>query len=167
VILIAWGPWSVLLYRGDGKFSDELFFYPRYWVRFAEIPLNESSEHHFHFQGMPNEDMALVLYVQGDYAKREDRKTLTSIPVSIEAKLTDGKGAVVCHALGRPTDANRDGVWVLMSGGGEAGYWHYQCNGVRLSTFKTYDLVIRVEAAPDAEKVVVVPTLNGGGVELP
>jgi hypothetical protein len=55
----------------------------------------------------------------------------------------------------------------MMSGGGEAGYWHYQCNDVRVSTFKTYDLMIRVDASPGTEKVFVVPTLNGGGIELP
>lgn len=168
LILIAWSPWSALLYHGDGKFSDELFFYPRYWVRFAEIPLNEPGEHHFRFRGMPNEEMSLVLYVKGDRAKWENRNSLVSFPATIEATLTDGKGNVVCHASGRPADGNMDGVWVLMSGPDEAGYWHYQCNFVRVSRFKAYDLMIRVvDVGSGAEKVVVIPTLKGGGTELP
>jgi hypothetical protein len=168
LILIAWSPWSALLYHGDGKFSDELFFYPRYWVRFAEIPLNERSEHHFRFRGMPNEEMGLILYVRGEHAKEENRDSLAHLPVTIEAKLSDGKGNVVCFASGRPDDGNRDGIWVLMSGHDEAGYWHYQCNGVRMSTFKTYDLMIRVaDVGANADKVLVIPTLNGGGTELP
>jgi len=100
LILIAWSPWSALLYRGDGKFSDDLFLYPRYWVSFAEIPLNEPGEHHFHFRGMPNEEMRLILYVKGDLANWKNRNYLTSFPASIEAKMTDGKGDVVCHAFG-------------------------------------------------------------------
>lgn len=168
LVLIAWSPWSALLYYGDGKFSDELFFYPRYWVRFPEIRLNEPGERHFRFRGMPNEEMSLILYVKGDRAKWVNRQSLVSLPVTIEAKLTDGKGNVVCHASGRPADANTAGVWVLMSGPGEAGYWHYQCNFVRVSRFKSYDLMIRVaDVGPGADEVIVKPTLNGGGTELP
>jgi hypothetical protein len=168
LILIAWSPWSALLYHGDGKFSDELFFYPRYWVRFAEIPINEPGEHHFRFRGIPNEEVSLVLYVKGDLANWENRNSLVSFPANIEARLTDGNGNTVCHALGRPADANRDGVWVLMSGPGEAGYWHYQCNFVRVSVFKSYDLMIRVaDVRLGADKLVVIPTLKGGGTELP
>jgi hypothetical protein len=168
LILIAWSPWSALLYQGDGKFSDELFFYPRYRVRFSEIALNEPSEHHFRFQGMPSEEMGLVLYVKGGLAKWDYRKFLLSFPATIEASLTDGKGRVACHAKGRPADGNMDGVWVLMSGPGEAGYWHYECNSVRISRFRTYDLMIRVtDVSPGADNVVVTPTLRGGGTELP
>jgi hypothetical protein len=80
LILIAWSPWSALLYHGDGKFSDGLFFYPRYWVSFAEIPLNEPSEHNFRFQGMPNEEMALILYVKREHGKWENQNSLVSFP---------------------------------------------------------------------------------------
>jgi hypothetical protein len=162
------GPWSGLLYRGDGKLSDNLFFYPRYKLKFAEIPLNEAAEYHFHFKGAPDEDMALVLYVKGDLADHDSRHSLVNYPASIDARLTDGKGNVVCHASGRPADSNSDGVWVLMGGSGVAGYWHYRCNGFRIWTFGTYDLRIQVtEVGPHAEKVIVVPTLEGGGIELP
>jgi hypothetical protein len=168
LILIAWSPWSALLYYRDGKFSDGLFFYPRYSVRFAEIPLNEHSEYHFRFRGMPSEEMSLILYVKGHGPDWGNRNFLTSFPATIEAKLTDGNGSVVCFAYGRPADANREGVWVLMSGQDEVGYWHYQCNFVRVSRFKSYDLMIRVsDVGPGADRVMVIPTLEGGGTELP
>jgi hypothetical protein len=167
LILVVWRPWGLFLYHGDGKFSDELFFHPRYWVRFADIPLNEPSEHHFHFGGLPNEEMNLVLYVKGAHANGENTDSLTHFPVTLEVKLTDGKGNIACHATGRPANGNRDGVWVLMSGG-ETGYWHYQCTFVRMSPFRTYDLMIRVtDVGSQAGKVVVTPTLKGGGIELP
>jgi hypothetical protein len=168
LILIAWGPWSSLLYHGDGKFSDELLFYPRYWVRFADIPLNEASEHHFHFRGMPHEEMSLVLYIKDRQVDTwADRAPLVNLPVTIEAILQDDKGGVTCHAMGRPAPANRDGIWVLVSGG-VTGYWHYQCNFVQIYHKKNYDLTIRVsDVGPVTEKVVVTPTLEGGGLELP
>jgi hypothetical protein len=70
--------------------------------------------------------------------------SLTQFPATIEAQLTDGKGKVACRAVGKPADTNKDGVWVLMSAPGEAGYWHYGCNFVPVSTFRSYDLMIRV-----------------------
>jgi hypothetical protein len=166
-------PWSGLLYRGDGKLSDNLFFYPRFKLKFADIPLNEANEYRFHFRGAPHEEMALVLYVKGGLADWDDRRSLVNFPASIDAKLVDGKANVVCHASGRPADTNSDGVWVLMGGPGVggpgvAGYWHYQCNGFRVSTLGTYELKIHVtDVGPYAEKVVVTPTLEGGGIELP
>ena len=169
LVLIAWKPWSVLLYHGDGQFSDELFFYPRYWVRFADVPLSKPGEYHFRSWGLPNEEMSLILYIKGSQdISPQRRDSLENFPATIEAQLTDGKGNIACHALGRPADGEKDGVWVLMSGAGEAGYWHYQCNPARVSSFRTYSLMIRVsDVGPGAEKLVVTPTLNGGGTELP
>jgi len=169
LVLVTWNPWSAFFYRGEGKFSDELFFYPRYWVRFADIPLNETGEHHYRFRGLPHEEMSLILYVKDMQSNRwENRDSLMNFQATIEAKLTDAKGNVACHASGRPADGNRDGIWVLMSGPGEAGYWHYQCNFIQVSSFKDYDLMIRTtDVGPGVGRLVVTPTLNGGGIELP
>jgi hypothetical protein len=168
LILIAWSPWSALLYRGDGKLSDRLFFFPRYRVRFADIPLNEVGEYHFRSWGLPNDEMSLILYVKAPQPNWDNRKTLTHFPATIEAKLADEKGNAACHAFGRPADDNRDGVWVLMGGDGFAGYWHYQCRDVPVSTFRSYDLMLRVsDVGPGVDKLVVTPTLRGGGSELP
>jgi hypothetical protein len=66
---------------------------------------------------------------------------------------------------GPPTAIEMESV--LMSGG-ETGYWHYQCNFVPVSSFRVYDLMIRLtDVGPQANRVVVTPTLKGGGIELP
>src|SRR5215471_9868738 len=108
--LIAWSPWNVLRFRGDGRFSDGGFFsYPRYVLAFSDMPLYESGERRFHFRGLPNEEMTLLLYVKGSSGSTEERSRLTSLPVTIEAVLTDGHGRDVCKAAGRPADSNEDG----------------------------------------------------------
>jgi hypothetical protein len=166
--LIAWSPWSGLRFRGDGKFSDRGFFsYPRYVLEFPDMPLYESGERQFHFQGLPNEEMSLLLSVKGSSGSEEERSRLTKLPTSIEAVLTDSHGKEVCRATGRPADSNEDGIWVLMSGA-DAAYWHWQCNNVQIRSNESYSLVIRaVSAARSDQRVVVTPILNGGGLELP
>lgn len=166
--LIAWSPWSGLRFRGDGRFSDGGFFsYPRYVLTFPDIPLYESGERRFHFQGLPNEKMTLLLYVKGSSGSEEERSRLTKLPTSIEVVLTDSHGIEVCKASGRPADSNEDGIWVLRSGA-DAAYWHWQCTHVQIRSNESYNLVIRaVSAAQSAQRVVVTPILKGGGLELP
>lgn len=168
LIILFWIPWAKLRYHGDGTFSEGLLFRPRYVVHFSDIPLYQSGEHHFHFRGLPSEEMTLVLYVKDSRVDTfADRVPLENLETTIEATLKDEKGNVACHALGRPGAGNRDGIWVLMSGG-EAGYWHYQCNPIQVFPDRRYDLMIRIsDVGAQVEKVVVRPTLYGGGIELP
>jgi hypothetical protein len=109
LIFIVWRPWSALLYHGDGRFSDRLFFNHRYWIRLTDISINEAGEHHFHLAGLPRDEMSLVLYVKGSKGDSDDRMSLMQFPAKIEAQLTDGKGKVACRAVGKPADANKDG----------------------------------------------------------
>jgi hypothetical protein len=105
------------------------------------MPLYESGERRFHFQGLPNEEMTLLLYVKGSSGSEEERSRLTKLPTSIEAVLTDSHGKEVCKATGRPADSNEDGIWVLMSGAGAgAGYWHWQCRDVQIRSNESYNL---------------------------
>jgi len=166
--VLAWSPWNAWRYRGDGRFSDGGFFpYPRYVVTFPDMPLYEPGEQRLHFQGLPSEEMTLMLYVKDSSGSTEERPKLTSLRTTIEAVLTDSHGRDVCHASGRPEPGNKDGIWVLMSGA-EAGYWHFQCTHVQVHSNESYSLVIRVaNADSNGEKVVVNPTFQGGGLELP
>jgi hypothetical protein len=131
------------------------------------MPLYEAGEYRFRLQGLPSEEMTLMLYVKNSSGSAEERPRLTNLPTSIGAVLTDSHGKDVCRASGRPKDSNEDGIWVLMSGA-EAAYWHWQCNHVPIHLNESYNLVIRVTSADQTpEKVVVTPRLQGGGLELP
>src|SRR6266853_6879919 len=87
LILGAWSPWDSLRYRGDGKFSDRGFFsYPRYLVTFSDIQLSQTGEHHFHFRGLPNEEMTLMLLVKDRRVDTwADSAPLANLQVTIEA----------------------------------------------------------------------------------
>jgi hypothetical protein len=120
LILSAWSPWDSFRYHGDGQFSDRGFFsYPRYLVTFSDIQLNQTGEHHFHFRGLPSEEMSLMLLVKDKRVDTwADSAPLANLQVTIEAVLTDDKGHVACRAYGRPAPSNEDGIWVVTWGGG-------------------------------------------------
>jgi len=169
LIVGAWSPWVSLRYHGDGQFSDRGFFnYPRYLVTFSDVQLSQTSEHHFRFRGLPNEEMTLMLLVKDRRVDTwADSAPLANLQVTIEAVLADDQGHIACRAYGRPRPSNEDGIWVL-TWGGTVAYWHHQCNFVQVHPNRIYDLVIRVtDVGPDVEKVVVTPRLKGGGLELP
>jgi hypothetical protein len=166
---VAWSPWASFRYHGDGQFSDRGFFrYPRYIVSFSGLPLDHAGEHHFHFRGLPNEEMSLALNVKDRRVDTWAETTpLANLQVTIESVLTDDKGHVACRAYGRPAPSNQDGNWIL-TWSGAASYWHYQCNSIQTRPERTYDLLIRVsDVSSGVEKVVVTPQLSGGGLELP
>ena len=68
-----------------------------------------------------------------------DTTPLANLPVTIDVVLTDDKVYVACRAYGRPAPSNVAGVWVL-TWGGDAAYWHHQCNFVRVHPNRMYDL---------------------------
>ena len=169
LVVWAWSPWDSFRYHGDGEFSDRGFFaYPRYVATFSDISLNEVSEHRFHFRGLPGEEMRLVLYLKGRSVDTfAEREPLEHLKTTIEAHLTDGHGGEACHGSGQPESGERDGIWVLMSGGAN-GYWHANCIRVRVHPNESYTLMIRVTSTdPNGEKVVVTPKFEGGGIEFP
>jgi hypothetical protein len=119
----AWSPWDSFRYHGEGEYPDRGFFAnPRYVATFSGISLNEVSEHHFHFRGLPNEEMSLILCVNDRLAHTSaEREPLEHLKTTIEVSLTDDHGREACHDSGQPGSGERDGMWVLMSGG-ESGY---------------------------------------------
>ena len=159
-------------YQGDGDLSGPHIFRPRYVVTFADIPLYTEGTHDFHFRGIPAEKMELILYIKSpdtaELSYNRGRRPFETLGVKIDANFTDDKGNVACHGSGRPSPSVTDGVWVLESGGSQAGYWHMRCHPVQVYPDRTYELTIRVsDVAPRAMKVIVAPTLEGGGIELP
>lgn len=164
-----WTPWARYRYHGDGTFADSGFFsYPRYRVHFSTVTLSRPGEYRYHFRGLPNEEMTLLLSMDRDvpYESKQWHE-LTSLQTSIEAVLRDGHGREACKGAGKPEDSNRDGVWVLTTGFGTA-FWHWQCNHVHLHSSESYELVIRIKAIdPRSGDIAVTPLLEGGGLELP
>jgi hypothetical protein len=185
LVILAADEYPALRFRGDGRFTGGPVF--GYWIRLRPIPFNQSGEHMFHFRGMPNEEMSLQLYAEGKSG--DNRPELTNLNTEIEATLVDQNHRVVCQASGivptesDPCDCKKDDCkvwtdaeiearrqkeWVLMSGPGEAAYWHENCLRVRLKPSDSYSLTLRIQNVdPKTPRINLIPTLEGGQLDLP
>ena len=132
---------------------------------------------------MPNQEMSLQLYAEGK--SHDNRSELTNLNTQLEALLVNQNGQVMCRAAGIvptenqpchdckiPTDkeieARFQKEWVLMSGAGEAAYWHENCLRVHLKPSDSYTLTLRILTVdPKTPKINLIPTLEGGQLDLP
>lgn len=179
LLLVFTDEYPALRFRGDGKFSGGPVF--GYWIRLEPIPFGQVGEYTFHFRGMPNEEMSLQLYTEGE----SRRSALTNLITQLEVTLSDQKGRVVCQGAGTvpkegkpcddckiPTDkeieAREQKEWILMSAPDEAAYYHVNCLRVRLKPSDSYTLKLRILAVdPQTPHINLIPTLEGGQLDLP
>ena len=179
LLLVFADEYPALRFRGDGQFSGGPVF--GYWIRLKAIPFGQAGEYSFHFRGVPNQEMSLQLYTDGEYG----RSALTNLSTQLEAVLTDQKGRVVCAGAGvvpkegepcddckvltdKEIEARGQKEWVLMSGPNEAAYWHVNCLNMRLKPSDSYTLKLRVLAVdPKTPRINLIPTLEGGQLDLP
>ena len=156
--------YPALRFRGDGKFSGGPVF--GYWIRFRPIPFYQVGEYVFHFRGMPNEEMSLQLYAEGK--TDSDRDELTHLGTTLGALLVDQNGRVVCQATGVARDGQNEHIWVVMSSGLEAAFWHWNCVHLPLKGSEAYTLTLRIgNVDPKTPRINLLPVFEGGQLDLP
>ena len=150
-------PW--FRFRGDAKLSGGPVL--GYEVKMPPIPFNRAGEYFFHFRGIPNEDMSLQLYAEGKSDK--DREELTRLDTTLDALLVDQNSRVVCQAAGMSREGQNGHIWMLMSGGSEALFWHWNCVHMPLKPSDSYTLTLRISSVdPKTPNIDLLPVLEGG-----
>jgi hypothetical protein len=156
--------YPALRFRGDGRFSGGPVF--GYSIKLRRIPFNQAGEYVFHFRGLPNEEMSLQLYAEGK--TDNDREELTHVDTTLGALLVDHNGRIVCQATGMPRDGQNEHIWVVMSSGLEAAFWHWNCVHMPLKSSESYTLTLRIsDVDPKTPRVNLLPVLEGGQLDLP
>jgi hypothetical protein len=161
IIALLWiaDEYPSLRFRGDARFSGGPVF--GYKIKMRPVPFNQAGEYVFHFRGIPNEDMSLQLYAEGKSHK--DRQELTRLDTTLNALLVDQNGRIVCQASGVPREGQNEHIWVLMSGGSEAAFWHWNCVHMPLKPFDSYTLTLRISNVdPKTPAINLLPVLEGG-----
>jgi hypothetical protein len=153
-----------LRFHGDAKFSGGPVF--GYEIKMRPLPFNQAGQYLFHFRGIPNEDMTLMLYAEGK--TDENREELTHLDTTLDALLVDQNGHTVCQASGMAREGQNEHIWVLMSGGSDAAFWHWNCVHMPLKSSVSYTLTIGISNV-DAKtpNIKLLPVLEGGKLDLP
>ncbi len=169
--------YPAMRFRGDGNFGGGPVF--GYEIRLRSIPFYKVGEYVFHFRGMPDEEMSLLLYTQGkkslyvgDEHPPDDGYELTHLKTLIEATLVDQQGRTVCSSSGLPLygdidiNGNPNG-WVLQ-GGDPAAYYHANCLRVAMKPSQSYTLTIKIpDVDPKTPLITLIPAFRGGQLDLP
>ncbi len=163
-LLWAADEYPAMRFRGDGKISGGPIL--GYHIQFRKIPFYQAGEYVFHFRGVPNEELVLELHAEG---KGSDNEAELRVKTVIEASIVDQKGRNICEASGPPLEGGQNpNGWVLMLGGDEAAYWHWNCTWVQFNTLDSYTLTLRIkDIDPKTPKVNLVPILRDRGLDLP
>lgn len=153
-----------LRFHGDASFSGGPVL--GYRITMRTIPFNQQGEYVFHFHGLPDEELSLELYVEGKTDK--DREELTHLDTKLDALLVDQDDHIVCQASGVPRDGNNERIWVVMSGGSDVAFWHWNCVHMPLKPSVSYTLTLRVSNVDSkTPKINLLPVLEGGHPDLP
>ena len=162
---LAWLAWSYKIsrFRGDGAISDRGFWsYPRYRIRFSPIELRAGQACSYRFRGAPPVPLSLKLEL-ADPPSLDDTGTGTASSAETQVSITiaDGNGNVLVSAAG-PLKS-----WKLAQSRGYAAYWHPDSIDAKFREGTAYTMTISTSGEGVIPALVIVPTLEGGGTELP
>jgi hypothetical protein len=166
IVALLWfaDEYPTLRFRGDAKFSGGPVL--GYQIKMRPIPFYKAGEYVFNFRGLPNEELSLQLYAEGK--TDGDREELTHLDTTLDALMVDQNGLVICQASGMPRDGQNENVWVLMSSGFDAAFWHSNCVDMPMKPSVSYTLTLRLRNVdPKTPKINLVPVLEGGQPDLP
>jgi hypothetical protein len=156
-------PYRVSRYQGDGTITDSGFWsHPRYRVRLPPMDLQTDRTRTYRLRGTPSVPLSLKLEVVGPRPLgHEGFDTLAAMETRVSVAMSDEHGKLTASAAGPLRN------WVLTRGDGYAAYWHPDVRDFRLRKGTSYTLTISAADGSPAPLLTLMPTLEGGGNELP
>jgi hypothetical protein len=152
-----------LRFRGDGMLTGGPIL--GYKIVMRPIPFSQAGQYVFHFRGLPDEKLSLLLYAEGK--ADQNREELTHLGTTLDALLVDQDGQTVCQASGVPRDGQNENIWVVMSGGFHAAFWHWNCVHMPIKPSASYTLTLRISNVdPKTPRIMLLPMLEGGQPDL-
>lgn len=154
--------YSGWLYRGGRLANNGIFSRPRYEAQFPAIPLNVSGSYEYTFSRFPAAD-ALVMLATPSGPSVPSIERLTT---KVRLRVVDQNDQVPCDATGSPGGKD-DEELIVTSSTGVIGLWHVGCARLQLRTCNSCRLLISIGPVdPATPGVLVIPTIQAGGIEL-
>jgi hypothetical protein len=150
-------------YRGGRLVNNGLFSRPRYEAQFPAIALNVPGNYEYTFSRFPADDSLVMLTMSSEPSVASIERLATTVRL----RVVDQNNQVQCDATGSPRGKDYEQLIVTSSTGTE-GLWHVKCARLRLQTCNPCRLQISIGPVdPATPGVKIVPTIRGGGYELP
>lgn len=152
-------------YEGDGNISDSgVVSFPRFRVAFLPMTFNEPSTRSFAFRGFPGNPARVFLETPTEPAA----KPLEGLLTRVEIRIRDQRGEVLCSGVGFPAGRDNERLVVTSTSERALGLWHVGCTDVNVGRCDPCSLEVSIgNIDPATPGIPVVPTLQGGGIELP
>jgi hypothetical protein len=151
------------LYRGGRIVNYGLFSRPQYEAHFAPVTLDAAGAHEYSFSRFPAEDATPMLLLPRGLSSSSIERLTTSVRLRVVGQ----NDQVLCDATGSPSERGHDRL-VVTSSADVIGLWHAGCVHLRLRTCGPCRLIVSIgQVDPATPGVQVVPTIRGGGWELP
>jgi hypothetical protein len=152
------------LYRGGRLVDNGIFSYPRYEAQFPAIAANVAGSYEYELSQFPAADAWVLLTTPS----RPTEASIERLTTKVRLRVIDQNNQVQCDATAFPAGKDDDRLVVTSSTDGVRGLWHLKCARLQLRACNPCRLHISVGPVdPATPAVFIVPTIQGGGNELP
>ena len=150
-------------YQGGQIVNNGLFSRPRFEAPLPGVPFNVPGTYEFRFSRFPADD-AYVMLATPSAPSLGSIEGLTTV---VRIRVIDQNDQIKCDATGSPRGKGTQQL-VATSSAGVIGLWHARCAALQLRTCAPCRVDIAVGPVdPATPAMLLIPTLRGGGLELP
>jgi hypothetical protein len=149
-------------YRGGPLVDNGLFSRPRFEAHFPAISLNVPGSYEYTFSRFPATDGVVAL------AGQPPLTSLERLTTRVRFRVVDQNSQLQCDATASPRGKGDEQLIIHSSFGRVMDLWLRGCARLQLRTCNPCRLLIAVGPVdPATPGVLFVPTILGGGLELP
>ena len=150
-------------YRGGQLVDNGIFSHPRYEARFGEVRFDVPGTYSHSFSQFPGSDAVVMLATPSGPSDG----SIENLATQLRVRVVDQNGRLLCEGSGSPGGTG-DHQFVVTSSGQALGLWHSSCARLQLRSCNPCQLHLSVGPVdPATPNILLVPTVQGGGIELP
>lgn len=158
-----WTHYAGWRYRGGPLIDHGLLGNPRYEAPFSGIPFDLGGSYSFSFTRFPGGDAGVMLITP----RGLDPDAIERLGTRLRVRILDQRGNTICQGAGTPAVPNQH-QFIVTSSSDLVALYHPGCLRLNLQACNPCRLDVEIEAVdPSTPRVMLVPTLQGGGVDLP
>jgi hypothetical protein len=158
-----WMHYAGWRYRGGPLIDHGLLGNPRYEATFSGIPFDVLGSYSFSFTRFPGRDAAVMLIPP----RGLDPDAIERLSTRLRVRIVGRDGTTICEGAGTPALRNQN-QFIVTSSSDVVALYHANCLRLNLQRCDPCRLDVAIESVDrSTPRVKLVPTLQGGGVELP